>query len=62
MRAVNASNPLQNWRDVQNTSGTSTLTNPATGYVLDRAAINAGAAVTVGQPSPADSQGWTAIT
>ncbi|MEU8540997.1 RICIN domain-containing protein [Streptomyces sp. NPDC048717] len=61
VRAVSSSNVYQNWRIVQNGSGTYTLTNPVTGYVLDSASIDAGAAVTTGQASTANSQGWAAL-
>jgi hypothetical protein len=37
---------------------TLTITNPATGYVLDSAAVNAGAAVVGNPASTANSQDW----
>ncbi|WP_051969662.1 RICIN domain-containing protein [Kitasatospora azatica] len=62
LRAVNSSNPYQDWQVTQNASGTLTITNPATGYSLDSAAVTLGAAVTANPAANANTQNWAALT
>ncbi|MDH6710122.1 hypothetical protein P3T27_006871 [Kitasatospora sp. MAA19] len=62
LRAVNSSNPWQDWQVTQNGSGTYTITNPATGYSLDSASVTIGAAVTANPAGNANTQNWAALT
>ncbi|GAA2634044.1 MULTISPECIES: RICIN domain-containing protein [Streptomyces] len=61
LRAVNSSNPWQDWKVTQNSSGTYTITNPATGYSLDSAPVTPGAAVTANPVGNANTQNWAAL-
>ncbi|WP_457033333.1 RICIN domain-containing protein [Kitasatospora sp. P5_F3] len=61
LRAVNSSNPGQEWKVTQNSSGTYTITNPATGYTLDSTAVTPGAAVTANPAATANTQNWAAL-
>ncbi|WP_185921640.1 RICIN domain-containing protein [Streptomyces sp. WAC06614] len=62
LKAFNATDPYQKWRVTQNTSGTLTLTNPTTGYVLDSTGLTAGSAVTVTAAGNAPTQNWAKLS
>ncbi|GAA2146494.1 hypothetical protein GCM10009760_36340 [Kitasatospora kazusensis] len=61
LRAVNSSNPWQDWKVTQNSSGTYTITNPASGYSLDSAPVTPGAAVTANPAAGTNTQNWAAL-
>ncbi|MDH6133494.1 alpha-galactosidase [Kitasatospora sp. MAA4] len=61
--AFDPSSAYQKWVVTQNTgSGALTLTNRATGYVLDSATGSAGSTVVVNPSSTSGTQGWLAVS
>jgi ricin-type beta-trefoil lectin protein len=58
LNAFAPNNSYQEWQVTRNGSGNLTITNPATRYVLDSAAVNPGAAVTVNKAGSANTQNW----
>lgn len=60
LTAFDPTNRYQKWQVTSNGSGNLTITNPATGYVLDSAAVSPGAAVTVNAAGSANTQDWAA--
>ncbi|MFD9686664.1 RICIN domain-containing protein [Kitasatospora sp. NPDC059088] len=61
LQAFNSASQYQKWQVTQNGSGTLTITNPATGYVLDSAAVSTGAAVVVNAAGNANTQDWATL-
>ena len=62
LNAFDPNNRYQQWQVTRNGSGNLTITNPATGYVLDSAAVSTGAAVTVKPAGSANTQDWAATS
>ncbi|WP_439681086.1 RICIN domain-containing protein [Embleya sp. MST-111070] len=61
LRAVNSSNAWQEWQVTQNSSGTFTITNPASGFTLDSAGVTVGAAVITKPTADTTTQNWAAL-